>query len=152
MVKRGRRDVGHAVSTSRTGTLRGQCLADSRRSLDHQQTLPPRVAPIAASIAAIRSESAGDLRTLTATGATVRIRRTLTATTAGALALLGALLGVGGTYIVLSATYHDDLGYLSDVPVLWLVLALVGVPLAAAGAGWLLAGREPPAIARTVIE
>jgi hypothetical protein len=116
MVKRGRRDVGHAVSTSRTGTLRGQCLADSRRSLDHQQTLPPRVAPIAASIAAIRSESAGDLRTLTATGATVRIRRTLTATTAGALALLGALLGVGGTYIVLSATYHDDLGYLSDVP------------------------------------
>jgi len=26
------------------------------------------------------------------------------------------------------------------------------VPLAAAAAGWLLAGREPPAIARTVIE
>jgi putative ABC transport system permease protein len=38
------------------------------------------------------------------------------------------------------------------VPLLYLGLALVGVPLAAAGAGWLVAGREPPAIARTVIE
>jgi hypothetical protein len=28
----------------------------------------------------------------------------------------------------------------------------VGIPLAAAAAGWLLAGREPPAIARPVIE
>jgi putative ABC transport system permease protein len=50
------------------------------------------------------------------------------------------------------ALYHDDLGYLSDVPVLYLALALLGVPLAATAAGWLLAGREPPAIARTVIE
>ena len=31
-------------------------------------------------------------------------------------------------------------------------LAVIGVPLAATAAGWLLAGREPPAIARTVIE
>jgi putative ABC transport system permease protein len=38
------------------------------------------------------------------------------------------------------------------VPILYLVLAVVGVPLAATAAGWLLAGREPPAIARTVIE
>jgi putative ABC transport system permease protein len=89
---------------------------------------------------------------LTATGATSRIRRTLTATTAGALALLGALLGVAGSYVVLVATYHDNLGYLSDVPVQYLALAIVGVPLAAAVAGWLLAGREPPAIARPVIE
>jgi putative ABC transport system permease protein len=50
------------------------------------------------------------------------------------------------------ATYADDLGYLSHVPVLYLGLALLGVPLAAMGAGWLVAGREPPAIARTVIE
>jgi putative ABC transport system permease protein len=50
------------------------------------------------------------------------------------------------------ATYHDDRGYLSDLPVLYLVLIVVGVPLAAAAAGWLLAGREPPAIARPVIE
>src|SRR5215211_106211 len=110
------------------------------------------LAILALTVGLIRSESAGDLRTLTATGATARIRRTLTATTAGALALLGALLGVGGTYIVLSATYHDDLGYLSHVPVLWLILAVVGMPMAAAGAGWLVAGREPPTIARPVIE
>ena len=31
-------------------------------------------------------------------------------------------------------------------------VAVVGVPLAATAAGWLLAGREPPAIARRVIE
>jgi putative ABC transport system permease protein len=100
----------------------------------------------------IRGESAGDLRTLTAAGATSRIRRTLTATTAGALALLGAILAVAGAYVVMLALYHDDLGYLSDVPVLYLALAVVGVPLAAAAAGWLVAGREPPAIARAVIE
>jgi putative ABC transport system permease protein len=110
------------------------------------------LAILAMTIGLIRSESAGDLRTLTATGATSRIRRTLTATTAAALAFLGALLGVAGAYVVLAATYHDDLGYLSDVPVLWLILAVVGVPMAAAAAGWLLAGREPPAIARAVID
>jgi putative ABC transport system permease protein len=110
------------------------------------------LAILAMTVGLIRSESAGDLRTLTATGATSRIRRTLTAATAGALALLGALLGVAGAYVVLLATYHDDLGYLSDVPAPYLVLAIVGVPLAATAAGWLLAGREPPAIARTAIE
>ena len=100
----------------------------------------------------IRSETAGDLRTLSAAGATSRIRRTLTAATAGGLALLGALLGVAGAYVVVAATYLDDLGYLSRIPVLYVVLMVVGVPLAAAGAGWLLAGREPPAIARPAIE
>jgi putative ABC transport system permease protein len=110
------------------------------------------LAILALTVGLIRSESAGDLRTLSATGATSGIRRTLTATTAGALALLGALLGVAGAYVVLSATYYDDLGYLSHVPVFYLVLAVVGVPLASTAAGWLVAGREPPAISRTVIE
>jgi putative ABC transport system permease protein len=54
--------------------------------------------------------------------------------------------------VVMMALYHDDLGYLSDVPVLYLALAILGVPLAAAAAGWLLAGREPSVIARPVIE
>jgi putative ABC transport system permease protein len=107
---------------------------------------------LAMTVGLIRGESAGDLRTLTATGATSRIRRTLTGATAGALALLGALLGVVGAYVLLAATYYDDLGYLSDVPVLYLALAVVGVPVAATAAGWLLAGREPPAIARPAIE
>jgi putative ABC transport system permease protein len=109
------------------------------------------LAILAMTVGLIRSESAGDLRTLTATGATSRIRRTLTAATAGALALLGALLGVAGAYLVLAATYLEDLGYLSRIPILSLVLIVVGVPLAATAAGWLLAGREPPAIARPAI-
>ena len=110
------------------------------------------LAILAMTVGLIRGESAGDLRTLTAAGATSGIRRTLTATTAGALALLGAILGVGGAYLALAATYYDDLGYLSDLPVLYLAFAVIGVPLAAAAAGWLVAGREPPAIARPVIE
>jgi putative ABC transport system permease protein len=110
------------------------------------------LAILALTVGLIRSESAGDLRTLTATGASSRIRRTLTATTAGALALLGALLGVAGAYVAMLATYHDDLHYLSNVPFLYLGLAVVGVPLAATAAGWLVAGREPPTIARPMIE
>jgi putative ABC transport system permease protein len=109
------------------------------------------LAILAMTVGLIRSESAGDLRTLTATGATGGIRRTLTAATAGALALLGALLGVTGAYLALAATYFNDLGYLGRIPTLSLVLIVVGVPLAATAAGWLLAGREPPAIARPAI-
>ena len=110
------------------------------------------LAILAMTVGLIRSESAGDLRTLTAAGATSRIRRTLTAVTAGGLALLGALLGVAGAYVVVAAIYLDDLGYLSRIPVLYLVLMIVGIPWAAIAAGWLLAGREPPAIARPAIE
>jgi len=110
------------------------------------------LAILAMTVGLIRSESAGDLRTLTAAGATSGIRRTLTAITAGALALLGALLGIARAYVALAALYHDDLGYLSDVPVLYLALVVVGVPLCAVAPGWLLAGREPPAIARPVID
>ncbi len=62
------------------------------------------LAILALTVGLIRGESSGDLRTLTATGASARVRRTLTATTAGALGLLGALLGVGGAYLVLVAT------------------------------------------------
>ncbi|HZB35749.1 MAG TPA: FtsX-like permease family protein [Gaiellaceae bacterium] len=110
------------------------------------------LAILAMTVGLIRSESAGDLRTLTATGATSRIRRTLTAATAGGLAFLGALLGVAGAYLMLAATYHDKLDYLGQIPALYLGLMVLGIPLAAAAAGWLLAGREPPTIARAVIE
>jgi putative ABC transport system permease protein len=110
------------------------------------------LAILAMTVGLIRSESAGDLRTLTATGATSRIRRTLTAATAGGLAFLGALLGVAGAYLMLAATYHDKLDYLGRIPVLYLVLMVFGIPAAAAAAGWLLAGREPPTIARAVID
>jgi putative ABC transport system permease protein len=110
------------------------------------------LALLAMRVGLIRSESAGDLRTPDRDRSTGRTRRTLTAATAGALALLGALLGVVGAHVVLAATYYDDLGCLGDVPVVYLVLAVLGVPLAAAAAGWILAGREPSAITRPVIE
>jgi putative ABC transport system permease protein len=103
---------------------------------------------LAMTVGLIRSEAAGDLRTLTATGATSTTRRTLTAATSGALALLGALLGATGAYLALLAGYHDDLGTLSRVPLLHLTVTVVGLPLTAAAVGWLLAGREPPALAR----
>jgi putative ABC transport system permease protein len=107
---------------------------------------------LALTVGLIRSESAGDLRTLTATGAPSAIRRSLTATTAGALALLGAFLGIAAAYAALIAMHGDDLGYLRSVPFVYLALAIVGVPVVATAAGWLLSGREPPAIARPVIE
>jgi putative ABC transport system permease protein len=110
------------------------------------------LAILAMTVGLIRSESGGDLRTLTATGATSRTRRTLTGATAGALAFLGALLGVAGAYVALVATYRDDLGYLSRVPILSLAIIVVAIPLVATAAGWLLAGREPPSIARPAIE
>jgi len=50
----------------------------------------------------IRSETAGDLRTLTATGASSATRRTLTGATAGALAVLGAVIGTTGAYLASS--------------------------------------------------
>src|SRR5215203_5248353 len=110
------------------------------------------LAILAMTVGLIRSETAGDLRTLTAAGASSSVRRTLTAATAGGLALLGALLGVAGAYVVVVATYLDDLGYLSRIPMLYLALIVVGVPWAAIAAGWLLSGREPPAISRPAIE
>jgi putative ABC transport system permease protein len=107
---------------------------------------------LAMTIGLIRGEAGGDLRTLTATGATDRTRRTLTAATSGALALLGALLGTGGAYLALTAGYDDDLGSLSHVPLPQLTVILAGLPLVAATGGWLLAGRQPPALARQPLE
>jgi putative ABC transport system permease protein len=100
----------------------------------------------------IRSEAAGDLRTLTATGASSTVRRHLTAATAGALAALGTVLGIAGAYLVMLGAYSNQLGDLTHVPVAHLAAILVGVPLVATVAGWLLAGREPPPAARLAFE
>ena len=107
---------------------------------------------LAMTVGLMRTEAAGDLRTLTAAGATSTTRRTLTATTAGALALLGALLGSASAYLALAAGHLSDLSTLSRVPVLYLAITVLGVPAAAAFAGWILAGRKPPSIARRVLE
>jgi putative ABC transport system permease protein len=107
---------------------------------------------LAMTVGLIRSEAANDLRTLAATGASSVTRRFLTGATAGALALLGAILGTVGAYAALLAWYHSDLGALGRVPVVNLVVILVGLPLIATAGGWLLGGGEPRAIARRPLE
>jgi putative ABC transport system permease protein len=100
----------------------------------------------------IRSETAPDLRVLTAAGASGGARRALTSVTAGSLALLGAALGTAGAYAALVAWYRHDLRPLGHVPVGNLLVLVVGFPFVAAAAGWLLAGREPQGITRQPAE
>jgi putative ABC transport system permease protein len=111
---------------------------------------------LAMTLGLIRSETAGDLRTLAATGASSWTRRTLTGATAGALGLAGAVLGTVAAYVAAIGYSWDNqldgLSELKSVPTTSLLLILVGMPLAAAAAGWLLAGREPDAMARQPLE
>jgi putative ABC transport system permease protein len=111
---------------------------------------------LAMSIGLIRSETASDLRTLTATGADGWTRRTITAVTAAALGLAGAVLGTAVAYVGAIAYSFDNkldgLGSLKNIPTANLLVILIGMPLVAAVAGWLLAGREPEVIARQPLE
>jgi putative ABC transport system permease protein len=107
---------------------------------------------LATTVGLIRSETARDLRTLAAAGARRRTRRTLTAATAGALALLGAVLGTLGAYLALLAWYHRDPHWLGHLPMAHLAAILVGLPVVAFTGAWLLAGREPPLLARQPME
>ncbi|MEV4510366.1 FtsX-like permease family protein [Dactylosporangium sp. NPDC049525] len=107
---------------------------------------------LAMTVGLIRTETARDLRTLAAAGARRGTRRALTAATATALALLGAVLGVAGAYLALLAWHHRDPHWLGHVPVLNLAAILIGLPLIAYVGGWLLAGKEPPALSRQPLE
>jgi putative ABC transport system permease protein len=111
---------------------------------------------LAMSIGLVRSETASDLRTLTATGASSTARRTLTAATAGALAFTGAVVGTAGGYLAAIGFFRtnqlDQLSELASVPVADLLWILVGLPLIAVVLSWLLAGREPRVIARQPLE
>jgi putative ABC transport system permease protein len=108
---------------------------------------------LAMSVGLIRSETAPDLRTLTATGASGTTRRTITAATAAALGLLGAILGMAGAVIAGMAWTHSGLtATAGGVPMTDIGILLIGLPLVAAIGGWLFAGREPPAVARQPIE
>jgi putative ABC transport system permease protein len=110
---------------------------------------------LAMAVGLIRSETASDLRTLAATGASSPTRRTLTAATAGALGLLGAVLGTVAAYVAAIGYAWDNkldgLSELSSVPTGNLLIILIGMPLVAAVAGWLLAGREPAGLGRQPI-
>jgi putative ABC transport system permease protein len=107
---------------------------------------------LAMTVGLVRTEAGRDLRILAAAGATRRSRRTLTAATAGGLAVLGAVLGIGGAYLGLTAGFARNLGVLSPVPVLHLAVIALGLPLAATLAGWLVSGRTVPDIARQPME
>jgi putative ABC transport system permease protein len=105
------------------------------------------------SVGLVRSETAGDLRVLAATGASSYTRRTLTAVTAGALGFLGALLGTLGGYIAMigwlrSNSLNGGIAALGNVPIANLLLILLGMPAFAAIVGWLLAGRQPTSTPR----
>ena len=108
---------------------------------------------LAASVGLIRSETGRDLRTLIATGASSSTRRAITAATAAALGLLGAVLGMAFALVACLVWAHGGLSALfGDVPWADAAILLVGLPLVAAAGGWLFAGRKPPAIARQPIE
>jgi putative ABC transport system permease protein len=108
---------------------------------------------LAMSVGLIRSEAAQDLRTLTATGASGTTRRVITAATAAALGLLGAILGMAGAVIAGLAWARSSLSVMfGDVPLTDVLILLLGLPVVAAAVGWLFAGRQPPAVARQPIE
>ena len=110
---------------------------------------------LAMTIGLIRSETAGDLRILMATGASRWTRRGLTAATAGALALVGAVLGTAAAYLAMvgfsRTSALDGLSSLAAVPVINLLLILVAMPLFATVIGWLAAWREPVTASRQLI-
>ena len=108
---------------------------------------------LAASVGLIRSETAQDLRTLTAAGASGATRRMITAATAAALGLLGAVLGMAFAVIVGLAWAHGGLSAMfGGLPLADVVILLIGLPLLAAGVGWLLAGRGPEVIGRQPLD
>jgi putative ABC transport system permease protein len=110
------------------------------------------LAVLGMTVGTIRGESAGELRTLTATGASRTVRRQLTAATSGALAGAGVVLGTSACALGLIGIYHRNLNALSHTPVPTLAAFVLGVPTLATLAGWLLAGREPDTIARQPAE
>jgi putative ABC transport system permease protein len=108
---------------------------------------------LAMTVGLIRSETASDLRTLTATGAGWRTRRALTGVTAGVIALLGAALGTVAAFLASLAWAHSSLTQtFGNVPWADIGLLVVGMPLVGAAAGWLLGGRAPSAVARQPLE
>ena len=106
---------------------------------------------LAMTVGLIRGETAGDLRTLAATGASSATRRTLNATSAGALALLGGILGTATAYLALIAWHWHDISYLNKPPYANLAVLIFGLPAAAVIGAWLL-GRTPKNLGQRSLE
>jgi putative ABC transport system permease protein len=111
------------------------------------------LAILAMTVGLIRSEATADLRTLAANGAAGSTRRAITASTAGAVGLTGAIFGTTFAYLATVALFRSELSLrLLPVPYLDIAVVLFGLPLFATVASWLMAGREPRAAARQAIE
>jgi putative ABC transport system permease protein len=106
---------------------------------------------LAMTVGLIRSETAQDLRILTAVGASSATRRTLNAASAGALALLGGILGTAAAYLALIAWHWHDISYLNRPPYADLALLILALPAVAVAGAWLL-GRTPTSIAHRPLE
>lgn len=106
---------------------------------------------LAMTVGLIRGETAGDLRTLAATGASGTTRRTLNATSAGALALLGGILGTAAAYLALIAWHWHDISYLNRPPYANLAVLIFGLPVAAVAGAWVL-GRTPRNLGQRPLE
>ncbi|HZU78963.1 MAG TPA: FtsX-like permease family protein, partial [Acidimicrobiales bacterium] len=109
------------------------------------------LAILAMTLGLIRSETAGDLRTLTATGASSRTRRAVTAAIAAALGVLGGVVGIACAYLAAVAFLRsnangDNLSELAHVPWVNLLVLVEGLPLVAAIVGFVFAGRQPPGV------
>jgi len=108
---------------------------------------------LALSVGLIRSESAGDLRTLAAVGASGSRGARLSSVTAGALALLGAVLGSAVAFAAVVAWAPGSLAAtLAHVPWVDVQMILAGLPVIAAVVGWLFAGRQPSVLSRQPLE
>lgn len=111
---------------------------------------------LAMTVGLIRSETSADLRVLAATGAGSSTRRSITAVTAGALALLGAVVGTAAGYVVAVAFFRssqtDGLSELGNVPLENLALLVIGMPVVAFCVAWLVSGRQPSAMTQRPLE
>ena len=123
----------HALTSAQIADARGRAAAagisiETRtgpdRTLQHLRDystlagLLVALGVLAMTVGLIRSEIAGDLRTLTATGASGATRRTLNAASAGALAVLGGILGTATAYLALIAWHWHHVSYLNQPPYL----------------------------------
>jgi putative ABC transport system permease protein len=149
-INNARRTAAAAGITVETRTAEGHSLQRLREYATITGLLVA-LGVLAMTVGLIRSETANDLRTLAATGASAGTRRTLTAATAAALAILGGILGTAGAYLALIAWHWHDVAYLDRPPYLELATLVLGLPVAASVGGWLF-GRAPVDIARRPLD
>jgi len=142
--------LGYGVQVeTKSGQLAMSQIADGATALG----IIIAIGVLAMTVGLVRSETARDLRTLTATGAGSGTRRTITAATAGALGLLGAALGMAAATAAGLGWARSSLTVtFGNIPLTDVLILLIGLPLAAATGGWLLAGREPAVISRQPLE